>query len=121
VNDHHPASEQRRQLTLIITAFGLLTLAGTVGFVVIEGWSVIDAFYMTIITVSTVGFREVHTMSPAGRVFASFVIVAGVSMVVYTFTRLGQFVLAGELAEVLGRRRMKSDLEKLERTCIGNA
>jgi len=114
VNDHHSVSEQRRQLTLIVTAFGLLTLAGTVGFMVNEGWSAIDAFYMTIITVSTVGFREVHTMSPAGRVFASFVIVAGVSMAVYTFTRLGQFVLAGELLEVLGRRRMKSELEKLD-------
>jgi len=114
VNDHHSVSEQRRQLTLIVTAFALLTLAGTVGFMAIEGWSAIDAFYMTIITVSTVGFREVHTMSPVGRVFASFVIVAGVGMAVYTFTRLGQFVLAGELLEVLGRRRMKSELEKLD-------
>ena len=118
MNDHPSASEQRRQLTLIVTAFVLLTLVGTVGFMVIEGWSAIDAFYMTIITVSTVGFREVHTMSPAGRVFASFVIVAGVSMAVYTFTRLGQFVLAVELMDVLGRRRMKSDLEKLDRHFI---
>jgi hypothetical protein len=88
VNDHHSASEQRRQLTLIVTAFGLLTLAGTVGFMLIEGWSAIDA---------------------------------GVSMAVYIFTRLGQFVLAGELLEVLGRRRMKSELEKLEQACFGNA
>jgi voltage-gated potassium channel len=117
---HHDDSttDQRRQLTVIVSAFALLTVAGTVGFMLIEGWNVIDAFYMTVITVSTVGFREVHTMSPAGRVFASFVILAGVSMAVYTFTRLGQFVLAGELMDVLGRRRMKSVLDKLERHFI---
>lgn len=118
MDDHRQASDQRRQLTIIVTAFVLLTLAGTIGFMLIEKWSFIDALYMTIITVSTVGFREVHTMTPAGRLFASVVIVAGVSMAVYTFTRLGQFILAGELLDVLGRRRMRSELERLDRHFI---
>jgi voltage-gated potassium channel len=109
-----PLDSQRRQITFIVVAFAVLVVLSTVGFMLIEGWGLIDAFYMTVITVSTVGFREVHNMSPAGRVFASFVILAGVGTAVYSFTRIGQFLLAGELLEILGRRRMRSDLEKLE-------
>jgi voltage-gated potassium channel len=86
---------------------------GTAGFMFIEHWSLIDSLYMTIITITTVGFRAVHPLSEAGRVFASFIIVGGLGTAVYTFTRLGQLVLEGELLDILGRRRMKSDLEKL--------
>ena len=73
-----------------------------------------DGVYMTVITVSTVGFGEVHPLSDAGKAFASLLIMAGLGTAVYTFTSLGQTLLEGELAEALGRRRMKSDLGKLE-------
>ncbi len=73
-----------------------------------------DGVYMTVITISTVGFGEVHPLSDAGKAFASLLIMAGLGTAVYTFTSLGQTLLEGELAEALGRRRMKSDLGKLE-------
>ena len=87
---------------------------GTGGFVFIEGWSVVDAFYMSVITISTVGYGEVQELTPAGRLFAAFLIVSGLGTAVYTFTRLGQALLEGELLSVLGRRRMKSEVEKLD-------
>lgn len=88
-------------------------VAGTLGFRLIEGWSLRDAAYMTIITLSTVGYEEVQPLSPAGRLFASFLIVAGLGTAVYTFTRLGQLVLEGELLGILGRRRMRAVLQNL--------
>ena len=79
-------------LGVVLLFFWVVT--GTVGFRFIEGWSYIDSLYMTIITISTVGFREVHELSEMGRLVASFVIVAGLGTAVYTFTRLGQVLLA---------------------------
>lgn len=89
------------------------TILGTVGFALIEGWSLWDGFYMTVITISTVGFAEVYPLSPAGRLFTSFLIIVGIGTAIYTFTRLGQVVLEGELVGGLGRRRMRRELSGL--------
>ena len=101
-------------IVLGIALLGFWLLFGTLGFVFIEGWSLVDSLYMTIITISTVGYGEVHPLSPYGRGFASILIVAGLGTAVYTFTRLGQLVLEGELYGILGRRRMKSETAKLK-------
>lgn len=86
---------------------------GTYGFSVIEDWSLLDSVYMTLITITTVGYGEVHPLSDKGRIFASLLIVGGIGTAVYTFTRLGQLLFEGELLGLLGRRRMKIELEKL--------
>ena len=65
----------------------------------IEGWNAWDAFYMTVTTVTTVGYKEVHPLSRAGEVFTVFVLLAGVGTAFYTFTLL---------ATVDGRRRAAS-------------
>ncbi len=106
----------RRRPTVIL-GVGLLCFwlgAGSVGFSWIEGWSLLDSVYMTVITLSTVGYGEVRPLSDLGKAFASFMIVAGLATAVYTFTSLGQTLLEGELAQALGRRRMKSHRGKLE-------
>ena len=90
------------------------TVLGTLGFRWLEGWSFADAFYMTVITISTVGYGEVHPLSSPGRMFASFLIVGGLGTAVYTFTRLGQVILEGELFGGFGRRRMKKELAELD-------
>ena len=92
----------------------LWTVIGTVGFIWIERWPFADALFMAIITISTVGFGEIHALSAAGRIFTSFLIVGGLGTAVYTFTRLGQVVLEGELLGGLGRRRMRKELSKLK-------
>ncbi len=58
-----------------------------------------DSFYMTILTISTVGYGEVHPLTGPGRIFTSLLIVLGISTAVYTFTRLGQVVLEGDLQD----------------------
>ena len=106
-----------RRRTTVILGVGLLcfwVVVGSLGFSWIEGWSLLDGVYMTVIAISTVGFGEVHPLSDPGKLFATFLIVAGLGTAIYTFTILGQTLLEGELAEVLGRRRMKSHRGKLE-------
>jgi voltage-gated potassium channel len=99
-----------------VWAFGILVgvlVAGTVGYMLIEGWGVFDALYMTTITVGTVGFSEVHPLSPAGRLFTILLIIAGVGALAYAFGQLVEFVLEGRIQDILEGRRMGRRLEEL--------
>jgi len=93
--------------------FFTLPLVGTVGYIVIEGWSFLDALYVTIITLTTIGFREVRPLDTEGRVFTMVLAVSGVGIIFYAAIGLLQFVLEGELALLLGVRRMKGRIESL--------
>ena len=70
-----------RPLKIVLVALIALTVAGTVGFHYIEHWSWFDSFYMVVITLSTVGYEEVHQLSFAGRIFCIALIVSGVALV----------------------------------------
>jgi len=98
----------------LAVALLLCVLAGgTVGYVVIEGWNAWDGFYMTVTTITTVGFQEVHPLSRAGQVFTVGVIGAGVGTAFYTFTLLASLVVEGGLHQRLSRRRRQRMLEEL--------
>jgi voltage-gated potassium channel len=84
-----------------------------VGYMWLEEFSFIDALYMTVLAISTVGFGEVHTLSPAGRVFTIFVILGGVGSAAYLFGTFAEYIIAGELADVLRNRRMTQTIEQL--------
>jgi voltage-gated potassium channel len=86
---------------------------GTAGYVVIEGWDVFDAFYMTITTVTTVGYGEIHPLSRGGRVFNSGVIILGVATVLYTFSFLMARLVEGDLQARWARRRRGRMLDNL--------
>jgi voltage-gated potassium channel len=86
---------------------------GTVGFHFIEGWPFFDAFYMTLMTLTTVGYGEVHPLSFNGRLFASLVMLVGVAMVFVSFAVLGDTLLRLELADYFGRRRRTRMLEHI--------
>ena len=86
---------------------------GTVGYVVLEGWPIIDAFYMTVITISTVGFGEIRAISNTGRLFTAVLIVSGVGAAAYTFSSVADYIVAGELRGVLRRQRMENRIRKL--------
>lgn len=95
-----------------------LVLTGTLGYRIIEGWSYFDALYMTVTTISTVGFSEMHGLSTAGRVFTIFLIFGGVFTMFYVASDLIRFVVGGELRDVWGRQHMESQLAELRRHVI---
>jgi voltage-gated potassium channel len=85
-----------------------------VGFHFIEGWGWFDSFYMVIITLSTIGYQEVHPLSHAGRVFNVVLITSGVALVFLMIGALTQALLEFELVKVFGRRRMERDIASLK-------
>jgi voltage-gated potassium channel len=85
-----------RQIIIVSALYVLLLGLGSVGYMVIEGWSWTDSVYMTVITISTVGFGEIRPLSPVGRVFTGALIILGVSTTAYAFSTLADLIVAGE-------------------------
>src|SRR5262249_54319207 len=86
-------------------------VGGTVGYVAIEGGNAWDAFYMTVITITTVGYKEVHDLSRAGQVFTVVLLFGGVGAALYTFTLLATMVVEGNLRKRLHGRRLTRMLD----------
>ena len=91
---------------------GVLAL-GTAGYVLIEGMSAVDAFYLTAVTVSTVGYGDIVPVTRTGRLFTVVLIMTGVGTVLYLLTQLAELVIEGQLREVFGRSTMQREVEKL--------
>jgi len=92
----------------------LLTAIGTVGFHYIEHWSWFDSFYMVVITLTTIGYQEVHQLSHAGRIFNVALIIAGVALVFLIIGALTQALLEFELRRAFGKRRMEREIAALK-------
>ena len=103
-----------RPLKIVLFALIALTAVGTVGFHYIEHWGWFDSFYMVVITLSTVGYQEVHPLSFAGRVFCIALIVSGVALVFLMIGAATQALLEFELFKVFGKRRMERDIASLK-------
>ena len=94
---------------LILTLMAL----GTVGYVLIEGWSFWDAFYMTVITITTVGYREVHTLSRGGEAWTVVVLLTGVGTFFFSFTLFMSLLSEGKWTERRERKRLARMLDEL--------
>jgi len=92
----------------------LVVFAGTIGYRLIEGWSFLDSLYMTVITITTVGYAEVHPLSPAGRSFSIVLMLGGVGTAFYILTILVRYILEGEFGIRIGRQRMEAKIKKLQ-------
>ena len=92
----------------------LVVVVGTAWFVLVEDHSVLDGLYMTVITVSTVGFREVVTLDGSGRLFTVFLIIAGLTVLTYTLGSIGRVVVEGSIERFVGRKRMLRDIDHLK-------
>lgn len=103
-----------RRLALITLALVVTLAFGTTGFTLIEGYPVFDAFYMTLTTVTTVGYGEIRALSHAGRVFNSFLIFFGVTVMLLAVGAMTQTVIELELNHFFGKRRIKNMIDKLE-------
>lgn len=108
-----PHRRIRRQLARFALALAAIGATGIAGYMVLEGWSLTESLYMTVITLSTVGFSEVRPLSEAGRFFTTGLIVAGVGAVTYLFAAISQYIISGELTGSLRRTRMQHRIDAL--------
>jgi voltage-gated potassium channel len=82
----------------------LILMAGTLGYAALEGWPVLDALYMTIITITTVGFAEVNVVSSGGRIFTICIIFMGMGIMAYSLGMVAQIMVKTQVKTVLGRQ-----------------
>jgi len=100
----------RREILLASLALLLLFAAGTVGCVLVEGWTVVESIYMTFITLSTIGFREVHPLTNAGYFLTIGLGLAGIGLLSFVAVRPAQFLFASER---LQERRIMTRINEL--------
>jgi voltage-gated potassium channel len=100
---HRRSPGQRLRVGLLLLL--VVVLVGTAGYLIL-GFSAIDAVYQTVITISTVGYREAESLSTGGKIFTIFVILGGVGTAAFTFSVLVELFVEGQISQLLGRRRM---------------
>jgi len=104
----------KRQIIIpIIVIIGVISF-GTIGYAVIEGWNFFDSLYMTITTLTTVGYGEVHSLSNAGRAFTIVLILFGVGAMLYALGVAARVIFEGEIREILGRKKLNKKIENIE-------
>lgn len=104
---------RRRAILALVTVLFVLLVIGPLGYMLLEGMSFSDAFYMTVITVFTVGFREVKELGTGGRFLTISIIIVGVSSLFFLISSLIEYTFLEVLGETLGRRRMDLRIRKL--------
>jgi len=100
----------QREILLASLALLVLFVVGTGGYVVVEGWNWIDGFYMTFITLTTIGFQEVNTLSDTARLFTVGIALTGIGLVTFLAARASQLLLASER---LRERRLMKRIDEL--------
>jgi voltage-gated potassium channel len=101
----------RFRLALILLA--IVVVVGVVGYMLINGWDALDSFYMVIITISTVGYTEVHPQGPPGRIFTSGLIVVGVATMLYGFGVFAETLADNAFGRYRRERQLQRDLNQL--------
>lgn len=101
------------RLFLALLGLGTIIVVGMLGYVLIEGFSPVEALYMTIITISTVGLGAVRPLTPAGMAFTVLLIVTSVGVTVYLLTAIGGMLIEGRLRDLMQRNAMKKSIGAL--------
>lgn len=104
----------RKKLFQVLSLVLLITAFGTIGYMVVEGWNFMDSLYMTVITISTTGYREVHELSSKGMIFTIVLTVVGVGTALIAFTTGARFILEGELRQIFGRKKLERKIKELK-------
>jgi voltage-gated potassium channel len=102
-----------RRIRRAIGLLAIITVVGTLGYIVLEGWSFIDALYMTVITVGTIGFGEVNTLDSTGRIWTMALIISGVGALGYATTSVVALAVEGTVRGYFRERRMRAEIDKL--------
>jgi voltage-gated potassium channel len=103
----------RQLIVSILISIGII-LFGSWGFMIIEGWNFLDAFFMTVITLTTVGFGEVHQLSSEARIYTIVLIFVGVGFFGYVGATIIQYMIEGRIRIILGRRRLDKKITRLK-------
>jgi voltage-gated potassium channel len=106
--------EGTRHLVFCISISILILAVGTFGYMAIEGWPFTDAIYMTVITISTVGFKEVNQVGEWGRIFTIILVFCGVGFSLYVAAAVVQFMVEGRIRIIMGRRRLDKKIDRLK-------
>lgn len=101
------------RLKISITLLFLVILWGTIGYYAVEDMPFFEAFYMTVITISTVGFSEIQPLSDVGRVITVIIIISGISVLTYTLGQVARIFVEGEITRILGRRKLEKQISQL--------
>jgi voltage-gated potassium channel len=110
----------KRRIILGLVIFGAVFAAGVAGFGYFGGpafggprWSILDSVYMTVITIGTIGYGEVHPLTNEARTFATIFIIISLGTIAYAVSSITAFVVEGELKNILGRRKMEKEIHRL--------
>lgn len=112
----HPqggGNKESKELVFSILAIAAIVLFGTVGYVVIEGWPWFDALYMTVITLATIGYGEVHPLSSGGRAFTIMLIITGVGVASVVFSSVTKKVLDRHIGGIFQAKKMQDRIDHL--------
>jgi len=99
-------------LSFLLTLF--IIFIGTTGYIIIEDWNILDALYMTVITLTTVGYGEVHDVSKMGRIFTIFLVFFGFGFIIYVAGAVVQFMVEGRIRAILGRKILDRKINRLK-------
>jgi voltage-gated potassium channel len=102
-----------RNALQIVYLLLLILVVGTLGYHFIEGWSLFDSLYMSVITLATVGYGEIHPLTTYGRLFTMFLILGGMGIILYGISELTQFIVQGGIGGIFRRRKMERIVRKI--------
>ena len=103
-----------RNLIFAAVMLTLIVSIGTAGYMILEKWNFLDSLYMTVITLTTVGFSEVHPVSEQGRILTMTILLSGLGVVGYLVGTLTQILVEGQLLRIMGRKKLERQIEKLK-------
>ena len=105
---------RKRNLTFAAIMLTLVIGMGTAGYMILQGWTFLDSLYMTVITLTTVGFGEVHPVGHQGQVLTIAIIVSGIGVGGYLIGTLTQIMVEGRLLHVMGRKKLERQIRTLK-------
>jgi voltage-gated potassium channel len=114
---HRLSSYRFRALSTLVMIL-VIIIVGTLGYILLEGWSLLDSLYMTVISVTTVGYGEIRELTGAGRIFTIFLLVGSIGVAGYAVSTLTSFVVEGEFQNILRGRLMDRRIANLKNHII---
>ena len=97
-----------------LVMLGMILVIGTIGYMMLEGWQLLDALYMTVITITTVGYGEIREVDKIGRIFTIFIIFMGMGIMAYTLGMVAQTMVELQVKSLFGRKKLGLDINSIK-------